>query len=69
MNSKKHSKKSKELCAKRQCYHLSLPTQRIMRWQTLLEEYDVTFVHVKGVDNVVVDGISLLDADWQNNDD
>jgi 2,3-bisphosphoglycerate-independent phosphoglycerate mutase len=40
-----------------------------MRWQTLLEEYDVTFVHVKGVDNVVVDGISLLDADWQNDDD
>jgi hypothetical protein len=40
----------------------SLPTQRIMRWRTLLEEYDVTFVHVKGVDNVVADGISRLDA-------
>jgi hypothetical protein len=47
-----------------------LPTQSIMRWRTLLEEYDVTFVHVKGVDNVVVaDGISHLDADWQNDDD
>jgi hypothetical protein len=34
-----------------------------------LEEYHVTFVHVKGVDNVVADGISRLDADWQNDDD
>jgi hypothetical protein len=46
-----------------------LPTQRIMRWRMLLEEYNVTFVHVKGVDNVVADGISHLDTDWQNNDD
>jgi hypothetical protein len=34
-----------------------------------LEEYDVTFLHVKGVDNVVADGISCLDADWHNDDD
>jgi hypothetical protein len=47
----------------------SLPTQRIMRWRTLLEEYDITFVHLKGVDNVIADGISRLDADWQNDDD
>jgi hypothetical protein len=44
----------------------SLPTQRIMRWRILLEEYNVTFVHVKGVDNVIADGISRLDANWQN---
>jgi hypothetical protein len=47
----------------------SLPTQRIMRWRMLLEEYDITFVHIKGTDNVVADGISCLDADWQNGDD
>jgi hypothetical protein len=33
-----------------------------MRWRTLLEEYNVTFVHVKGINNVIADGISRLDA-------
>jgi hypothetical protein len=40
-----------------------------MRWRTLLEEYNITFVHVKGVDIVVADDISHLDADWQDDDD
>jgi len=34
-----------------------------------LEEYDVTFLHVKGIDNVVADGISRINANWQNDDD
>ena len=34
----------------------SLPTQRLVRWRMLLEEYDVQYEHVKGIDNVVADG-------------
>jgi hypothetical protein len=30
----------------------------------LVEEYDVEFVHIKGVDNVVADGLSRFDADY-----
>jgi hypothetical protein len=31
-----------------------------MRWRMLIEEYDAQYEHVKGVDNVVADGISRL---------
>jgi hypothetical protein len=41
-----------------------LPTQQIMRWRMLLEEYDAQYEHVKGVDNVVADGISRLSINW-----
>jgi len=44
----------------------SLPTQRLQRWRMLIEEYDCTFVHVKGVDNVVADGISRLEANFKD---
>ena len=44
----------------------SLPTQRLQRWRMLIEEYDCTFVHVSGVDNVVADGISRLDANFKD---
>jgi hypothetical protein len=30
------------------------------------EEYDVEFVHIKGIDNVVADGLSRLDADYDS---
>jgi hypothetical protein len=32
----------------------------------LVEEYDVEFVHIKGIDNVVADGLSRLDADYDS---
>ena len=32
----------------------------------LVEEYDVEFVHIKGVENVVADGLSRLDADYES---
>jgi hypothetical protein len=32
----------------------------------LFEEYDVEFVHIKGIDNVVTDGLSHLDADYDS---
>jgi hypothetical protein len=32
----------------------------------LVKEYDVEFVHIKGIDNVVADGLSLLDADYDS---
>ena len=44
----------------------SLPTQRLQRWRMLIEEYDCTFVHVAGVENVVADGISRLEANFKS---
>ena len=32
----------------------------------LVEEHDVELVHVKGIDNVVADGLSCLDADYDS---
>jgi hypothetical protein len=32
----------------------------------LVEEYDVEFIHIKGIDNVVADGLSRLDADYNS---
>jgi hypothetical protein len=32
----------------------------------LVEEYNVAFVQIKGIDNVVADGLSCLDADYDS---
>ena len=39
----------------------NLSNDRITRWRLLLEEYSPTFLHIKGVDNVVADALSRLD--------
>ena len=39
----------------------NLSNDGIARWRLLLEEHSPTFVHVKGVDNVVADALSQLD--------
>ena len=39
----------------------NLSNDRITRWRLILEEYGPTFVHVKGVDNVVADALSRLE--------
>jgi hypothetical protein len=44
----------------------NLSTERLSRWRMLVEEYDVKFVHIKGIDNVVADGLSHLDADYDS---
>ena len=41
----------------------NLSTEQLSCWRMLVEEYDVEFVHIKGIDNVVADGLSPLDAD------
>ena len=41
-----------------------LANDRMIRWRLLLEEYDPTFEHVKGNDNVIADALSRLDADF-----
>ena len=33
---------------------------KLDRWVILLQEYDITFVHIKGKDNILVDAISKL---------
>ena len=33
---------------------------KLDRWAMLLQEYDITFVHIKGKDNILADGISRL---------
>ena len=33
---------------------------KLDRWAMLLQEYDVTFVHIKGKDNILADAISRL---------
>ena len=38
-----------------------LPSQRMMRWRLLLEEYHPKVVHIKGVDNDAADALSRLD--------
>jgi 2,3-bisphosphoglycerate-independent phosphoglycerate mutase len=44
----------------------NLSTERLSRWRMLVEEYDVEFVHIKGIDNVVAGGLSRLDADYDS---
>ena len=44
----------------------SLPSDRIMRWRLLLEEFGAKFMHVKGTDNIVADALSRLDAKFDN---
>ena len=39
----------------------NLTNDRIARWQLLIKEYNPTFVHVKGTENVVADALSRLD--------
>ncbi len=39
----------------------NLSNDRITQWRLLLEEYSPTFLHIKGVDNVVADALSRLD--------
>ena len=46
--------------------HLNLlykvdPSQRMIRWRLLIEEYHPTFVHVKGKNNDAADALSRLD--------
>ena len=36
------------------------PSDRIMRWRLMIEEYGAEFVHIKGEENVVADGMSRL---------
>ena len=43
----------------------NLATQRLVRWRMLIEEYDTTFIHVAGIDNLVADALSRLDADFE----
>ena len=33
---------------------------KLDRWATLLQEYDITFVHIKGKENILADAISRL---------
>ena len=33
---------------------------KLDRWAMLLQQYDITFVHIKGKDNFLVDAISRL---------
>ena len=33
---------------------------KLDRWVMLLQEYDITFVHIKGKDNILADAISRL---------
>ena len=33
---------------------------KLDRWVMLLQEYDITFVHIKGKDNILTDAISRL---------
>ena len=39
-----------------------LSNDRITRWRLLLEEYGPEYVHIKGIDNVVADALSRIDA-------
>jgi hypothetical protein len=40
-----------------------LSSDRIIRWQLLLEEYGPEYVHISGKDNIVADALSRMEAD------
>jgi hypothetical protein len=42
---------------------LSLASDRVARWQILLEEYTPKIIYIKGIHNTVADAISRLDYD------
>jgi hypothetical protein len=44
----------------------NISTERLSGWRMLVEEYHVEFVLIKGIDNVVADGVSRLDADYDS---
>jgi hypothetical protein len=37
---------------------------RIIQWHLLVKEYAPTFIHIKGIHNVVTDALSRLDTDF-----
>jgi hypothetical protein len=41
----------------------NLSTERLSRWRMIVEEYNVEFVHIKGIYNIIADGLSHLDAE------
>jgi hypothetical protein len=44
----------------------NLSTEQLSHWRMLVEEYDVEFVQIEDIDNVVADGLSRLDADYNS---
>ena len=46
----------------------SLPSQRMVRWRLLLEEFHPQFKHVAGVDNDAADALSRLDMVYKASD-
>ena len=42
---------------------LGLTSDRVARWQILLEEYALEIIYIKGIHNTVADAISRLDYD------
>ena len=47
----------------------NMPTQRMMRWRLLLEEYNPKVVHVAGPNNEAADALSRLDMDDNDYDE
>ena len=43
-----------------------LSSERLTRWRMLIEEYDCTIQHIPGKDNIVADGLSLLETDFDS---
>jgi hypothetical protein len=42
---------------------LGLSSDRVFRWQLLLEDYAPELIHIKGIHNTVADAVSRLDYD------
>ena len=42
------------------CFTRGMKIAKLDRWAMLLQEYDITFVHIKGKDNILADAISIL---------
>jgi hypothetical protein len=45
-----------------------LPSQRMMRWRLLLEEFHPKIMHIIGIDNTAADALSRLDMTDKKND-
>ena len=41
--------------------YISFNTERVMRWQLVLEEFSPELIYIKGSTNIVVDALSRLD--------
>ena len=39
-------------------------TNRVLKWRLILEEYSTDIEYIKGKNNIVADGLSIITVNW-----